>query len=108
MLGARFFMDAEADQAPSPSFNVITIVHAQHILGSPRRAWDLIGPWAFPDQVEPMMSYIDFERAPEADFEVGGRRYGVFAHDWRRMDVARCATCTAPMRWPRTRSCARA
>lgn len=104
----RFFMDAEAYQEPSPSFNVITIVHAQHILGSPRRAWDLIGPWAFPDQVEPMMSYIDFARAPEADFEVGGRRYGVFAHDWRRMDVARCATCTAPMRWPRTRSCARA
>jgi hypothetical protein len=26
---------------------------------------------------------IGFPRAPEADFEVGGRRYGVFAHDWR-------------------------
>lgn len=89
VFGARFFMDAGAYQAPSPSFNVVSIAHAQHILTSPRRAWDLIGGWAFPDQVAPMMSYIDFERVPEADFEVGGRRYGVFAHDWRRVGVAR-------------------
>ena len=26
---------------------------------------------------------IRFARSPEADFEVGGRRYAVFAHDWR-------------------------
>jgi len=30
------------------------------------------------------MAYIDFQRVPEADFEVGGRGYGAFAHDWRR------------------------
>ena len=34
------------------------------------------------------MDYIYFDRAPEADFEVGGRRYGVFAHDWRRFGGA--------------------
>jgi DNA-directed RNA polymerase specialized sigma24 family protein len=26
---------------------------------------------------------------PEADYEVGGTRFGVFAHDWRRMDAER-------------------
>ncbi|HXF60675.1 MAG TPA: ATP-binding protein [Caldilineaceae bacterium] len=44
--------------------------------------------WAFPSGThpefwEPLFAYINFRRAPEADFEVGGRRYGVFAHDWR-------------------------
>jgi hypothetical protein len=33
------------------------------------------------------MAHIDYARVPEADFEVGGRRYGVFAHDWRRTGV---------------------
>ena len=32
----------------------------------------------------PMMDYVYFHRAPDADFEVGGRRYGMFARDWRR------------------------
>jgi hypothetical protein len=26
---------------------------------------------------------VNFARVPAADFEVGGRRYGVFAHEWR-------------------------
>ena len=30
------------------------------------------------------MAYIGFQRAPDADYEVGGRRYGVYARDWRR------------------------
>ena len=34
------------------------------------------------------MDYIHFHRAPEADFEVGGRNYGVFARDWRRIGGA--------------------
>jgi hypothetical protein len=32
----------------------------------------------------PLMDYIHFDRASDADFEVGGRDYGVFARDWRR------------------------
>jgi len=33
----------------------------------------------------PLMDYIHFQRAVDADFEVGGRQYGVFARDWRRV-----------------------
>jgi hypothetical protein len=44
--------------------------------------------WSFPAVAEPHrrerhFAAVGFERAAEADFEVGGRRYGVFAHDWR-------------------------
>ena len=38
---------------------------------------------ADPDLVEPMFTEIHIWRARDADFEIGGRRYGVFAHDWR-------------------------
>ena len=86
----RTYMDAEAYQAPSASFNVATIMSVQHYVGCPRLAWDFIGGWADPDAIAPFMAHIDYARVPEADFEVGGRRYGVFAHDWRR---------TAPKAW---------
>jgi hypothetical protein len=86
----RFFMDAGAYQAPaSPSLNVLTIATTQRWLGRRRPSWELLGPWAEPDEVAPLMAYIEFERAPEADYEVGGRRFGVFVHDWRRMGAER-------------------
>ena len=39
---------------------------------------------AQPDLMEPMFTEIRMWRVPEADFEVGGRHYGVFAHNWRQ------------------------
>jgi hypothetical protein len=32
-----------------------------------------------------MQAYTQMERLPAVDFEVGGRRYGVYGHDWRKM-----------------------
>jgi hypothetical protein len=82
----RFFMDERAYQAPaSASLNVLTIASTQRWLGRRRAAWELLGHWSDPDEAAPLMAYIEFARVPEADYEVGGRRYGVFAHDWRRM-----------------------
>jgi AAA ATPase domain len=80
----RTYMDAEAYQSPSASFNLAAVLSVQHYASRPRLAWDFIGGWADPDAVAPYMAHIDYARVPEADFEVGGRRYGVFAHDWRR------------------------
>jgi hypothetical protein len=80
----RTYMDAEAYQAPSPSFNLGSVLSVQHYASRPRLAWDFIGGWADPDAIAPFMAHIDYARVREADFEVGGRRYGVFAHDWRR------------------------
>jgi hypothetical protein len=83
VLVARFAMDGERYQAPSPSFNVLTTRSTQEWVSRPRLAWYYL-VFADPDAVAPLMSYIYFHRVPAADFEVGGRRYGVFAHDWRR------------------------
>jgi hypothetical protein len=80
----RTCIDADAYQASSPSFNLAAILSVQHYVSRPRLAWDFIGGWADPDAIAPFMAHIDYARVPEADFDVGGRRYGVFAHDWRR------------------------
>jgi hypothetical protein len=86
VLVARFLMDRDAYQAPSRSFNVVTMRTTQEWVGRPRLAWCYL-VFADPEAVGPLMAHIDFHRAPEADFEVGGRRYGVYARDWRRGDA---------------------
>jgi hypothetical protein len=83
VMAARTLVDRDAHQGVSPTLNVVTIVSTQAWLTNPAIGWELIGAWTDPEAAEPLMSYIDFHRAPEADYEVGGRRYGVFARDWR-------------------------
>lgn len=83
VLIGRFFMDREAYQAPSPSFNVLTIRTTQEWLRRPRLSWYYM-VFADPEAFGPLMAYIHFARAPEADAEVGGHRLGAFARDWRR------------------------
>jgi hypothetical protein len=84
VLFARFLMDRDVyQQAPSRALNVETIRSMQEWLGRPRLSWYYIAP-ADPEAMAPLMGYIHFDRAPDADFEVGARSYGVFARDWRR------------------------
>jgi hypothetical protein len=52
-------------------------------LTTPGLAWTFLAT-ADPDFWSPTCNAIGFPRATDADFDVGGRRYGVFAHDWRR------------------------
>lgn len=85
----RFFVDKDAYQQPSASFNVITIHHVLHILRSPRLAWDFFAAHEGADQVAPMFTYLGYHRAPDADYEVAGRRYRTFARDWRQLSVDR-------------------
>jgi hypothetical protein len=49
---------------------------------APKLAWSFVAV-ADPDLIEPMFTEIHMWRVRDADFEIGGRRYGVFAHDWR-------------------------
>jgi len=51
-------------------------------LTTPGLAWTILLV-ADPEFWEPNCSVIGFPRATQADFEVGGKRYGAFAHDWR-------------------------
>lgn len=85
----RFWMARETYQAVSAMQSLIFGNVAQHYLTEPNLAFTFF-PTADPDFWTSMFAYIDLKRVPEADFEVGGRRYGVYAHDWR---------VTPPMAW---------
>jgi len=47
----------------------------------------------------PMFTEIHIWRAREADFEVGGRRQGVFAHDWRVENAEQWVRLKAERAW---------
>jgi hypothetical protein len=81
ILHHRFWMGYETYQEPLIE-NLVAATATRLWLGTPGLAWTF-ACCADPDRWEPMFVYLNFHTAPEADFEVGGRRYGVFAHDWR-------------------------
>lgn len=92
----RFFVDREYHQEPSVSRSLIAVWSIQEILSAARCSWDFVGSYEDGDRwVAAVMAYADFARAPEADYEIGERRYTVFAHDWRRLGVAEWLDLTA-------------
>ena len=82
ILYLRFWMHQERYQAVSAAMNLTTITVMVRSMTHPRLAWNFFA-MADPDFWQPNFDAVNFPRAPRADFEVGGRRYGVFAHDWR-------------------------
>jgi hypothetical protein len=77
----RFWMSREGYQDLA-AVTVAAAVGGTGWLTTPGLAWTFLTV-ADPDFWEPNCTVIGFPRAPEAAFAVGGRRYGVFAHDWR-------------------------
>lgn len=78
----RFHGGTDVYQAPSPAINLLAAAVTIAPVQNPKLASSLIAfadaaPWV------PIMEYINFQRASEADFSVGGHRYAVYAHDWR-------------------------
>lgn len=79
-LCTRFWMGRETYQGP--------LIHTPVAATATRRWTTTPGlRWAFPCVADPdfwegMFAYLSLCRVVEADFTVGGRRYGVFAHDW--------------------------
>jgi AAA ATPase domain len=84
VLASRFFVDAEYGHGPSASLGLMTVWFVEDVVGQQRWAWDFIGTYEDEHVWAPVMDYIDFGRAREADYEIGRHRYAVFAHDWRR------------------------
>jgi hypothetical protein len=78
----RFWMTADSYQALSHLQALIGVATIRYYLTTPRLAHSFF-PCAEPDLWAPLLTYADLERTPEADFVVGGRRYGVFGHNWR-------------------------
>jgi len=82
----RFVVDRDAYQGASPTMNAAPIVTLQRYLQNPRLAWDFLALHE-PEQWDAYFALADLPRASGADFAVGGRRYGLFGHDFRRVPV---------------------
>ena len=82
MVHHRFHMACDVYQQMSPVINLLATRATFAPLEHKRLAWSFV-TFAYPEPMLPLMRYINFERASEADFTVGGRHYTTFAHDWR-------------------------
>lgn len=78
----RFWMAQDTYQAVSSIQSLIFVNMVRHYLTAPGLAYTFL-PCADPDFWAPVFTYADLVRIPEADFTVGGRRHGVYGHDWR-------------------------
>jgi hypothetical protein len=83
----RFWMARDTYQGISPIQSLIFIQVAKHYLTTPGLAFTFF-PCADPDFWAAILSYAELTRYPEADFEIGGKRYGIYGHDWRVMSPA--------------------
>jgi hypothetical protein len=83
----RFWMAGDTYQGISPIQSLIFIQVAKHYLTTPNLTFTFF-PCADPDFWAAILSYAELTRFTEADFEVGGKRYGVYGHDWRVMTPA--------------------
>ena len=83
----RFWMARDTYQGISPIQSLIFIQVAKHYLTTPGLAFTFF-PCADPDFWAAILSYAELTRYPEADFELGGKGYGVYGHDWRVMTPA--------------------
>jgi hypothetical protein len=78
----RFWMATDTYQAVSPIQSLIFLAVVKYYLTTQRLAYSFF-PCAEADFWTPMLSYANLTRIPEADFEVNGRHYGMYGHDWR-------------------------
>jgi hypothetical protein len=78
----RFWMARDTYQAVSPTQSLIFINFVQHHQQASGLAFTFLS-CAEPDFWAAMFAYTDLERLSEADFEVGGKHFGVYGHDWR-------------------------
>ncbi|MBO0689941.1 MAG: AAA family ATPase [Candidatus Dormibacteraeota bacterium] len=88
VIAWRFFVDSEPEH-PTLTETLIRLWHGREILTRGNCAWDLASVPSDREHFEPLMAHFDFHFAPQAGYEIGGRRYDVYAHDWRRLSVER-------------------
>lgn len=86
VLQSRFILDRSAYQAPSATLNAAPVLTIQRYLQTRNLAWDFL-TLAEPERWDPYFAAADLPRAAGADFVVDGRRFGLFAHDFRRVPV---------------------
>jgi hypothetical protein len=80
----RFWMARDTYQDVSAVQSVILVNIVRHYLTTRGLVYTFF-PAADPDFWAPLCAYSEILRIPEADYEVGGRKYGVYGHNWRDM-----------------------
>ncbi len=80
----RFWMARDTYQGVSATQSIILVNIVRHYLTTRGLVYSFF-PTADPDFWAPLCAYSEIDRIPEADFEVGGRRYGTYGHDWRAL-----------------------
>jgi hypothetical protein len=78
----RFWMAHDTHQAVSPVQTLIIMSTVRYQIATPGLAYHFL-PCADPEFWAGAFSYANLVRLPETDFEVGGKHYGVYGHDWR-------------------------
>ena len=86
VMQTRFVIDRDAYQGPSPTMNAAPVLTMQQYLRTPNLSWDFL-TLSEPDRWNEYFAVGDLPRAEGADFVVGGRRFGLFAHDFRQVPV---------------------
>ena len=87
IASVRFWMARDDYQSNPATMNVLAANASLYWTSHPRMAW-CFSAAADTAHFELMFTSIHLWRTPEADFDVGGRRYGMFGHDWRVEPVA--------------------
>lgn len=82
----RYVIDRDSYQGPSPTLNATPILTLQRQLTTRNLSWDFL-TLAEPEKWDEYFAAADNPRAQGADFLVGSRRYGLFAHDFRQVSV---------------------
>ena len=77
----RYWMADDSYQSLSPTQSGIFVNMVQHYF-APGLAYTFL-PCADPELWTQVFAYADLARLPALDFEMDGRRYGVYGHDWR-------------------------
>ncbi len=78
----RTWMSAAEYQGVSALQSLIFVNIAQFYINTPGLAYSLVA-CAEPEFYAVPFAYVDLERVPLADFQIGGRVYGAYGHDWR-------------------------
>ncbi|HET9223548.1 MAG TPA: BTAD domain-containing putative transcriptional regulator [Roseiflexaceae bacterium] len=78
----RYWMDRDAYQAISPAQGMIFVAATRFVLTTPGLAYSF-HVFATPELWRPVIESTYIRYLDEGDFEIGGRRYGLFMHDWR-------------------------
>lgn len=77
----RFWIDHENYQGV-PTHHLVSSRSSLDWIGTDRLAWSFV-VLADPNFFEPIFAFIDFARPSELEVDVGPRRYGMFARDFR-------------------------